>query len=210
MAGPEVYATAKQGWRTRLASPLAARARARRHARFFALTGARPGMRVVDVGCGPVGLRAFAPQLDITGVDVRDRPGYEGRFVRADATARLPFADGAFDLAYSSSVIEHIPPDRRAAFAAELRRVARSWYVQTPAFGFPVEPHALLPFAHWLPPALRRPYWRLGVAGDWEDIALLRRRELAALFPGAPVLAERVAGLTKSWISVAPGAEVAR
>ena len=107
-------------------------------------------------------------------------------------------------------MIEHIPPDRRAAFAAELRRVARSWYVQTPAFGFPVEPHALLPFAHWLPPALRRPYWRLGVAGDWEEIALLRRRELAALFPGAPVLAERVAGLTKSWISVAPGAEVAR
>ena len=48
--------------------------------------------------------------------------------------------------------------------------MARGWYVQTPAFSFPVEPHALLPFAHWLPPRLRRPYWRLGVAGDWEDV----------------------------------------
>jgi SAM-dependent methyltransferase len=204
MPGPEVYATAKQGWRTRIASPLAAGARARRHARFFALTGVQPGMRVVDVGCGPVGLRAFAPGLEITGVDLRDRPDYPGPFVRADAAERLPFEDGDFDLAYCSSVIEHVAPARRAAFSTELRRVARGWYVQTPAFSFPVEPHALLPFAHWLPPRLRRPYWRLGVAGDWEDIALLRRGELAALFPGGRVLAERLGGQAKSWISVKP------
>jgi SAM-dependent methyltransferase len=200
MPGPEVYATAKQGWRTRIASPLAARARARRHARFFALTGALPGMRVVDVGCGPVGLRAFAPGLDITGVDLRDRPDYPGAFVRADAAERLPFEDGEFDLAYSSSVIEHVAPARRPAFAAELRRVARGWYVQTPAFSFPIEPHALLPFAHWLPPGLRRHYWRLGVAGAWEEIALLRRAEMEALF--GPPLAERVGPLVKSWVSV--------
>ena len=63
--------------------------------------------------------------------------------------------------------------------------------MQTPAWSFPIEPHALLPFAHWLPPALRRPYWRLGAAGAWEDIALLRRAELVALF-GEPVHAERL------------------
>ena len=189
MSGPDVYATAKQGWRTRLASPLRARARATRHERFFSLTGVAPGAcesstsaaaRWWDSG----GLRPQPP--DITGVDVRERPAYGGPFVQADASERLPFEDGEFDLAYSSSVIEHIPPARRAAFAAELRRVARGWYVQTPAFSFPVEPHALLPFAHRFPPRARRPYWRLGVAGDWEEIALLRRRELAALFPGRP------------------------
>ena len=103
----------------------------------------------------------------------------------ADVLDGLPFADGEFDLAYCSSVIEHIAPEDRAAFARELRRVASGWFVQTPAFSFPIEPHALLPFAHWLPPRLRRPYWRLGVAGDWEDIALLRRREMAELF-GSP------------------------
>ncbi len=186
MPGPEVYATAKQGWRTRLASPLAARARASRHERFFSLTGAQPGMRVVDVGCGPVGLRGLAPGLDITGVDVRERPDYEGQFVQADAAERLPFADGEFDLAYSSSVIEHVVPERRAALPPSYGGSARGWYVQTPAFSFPVEPHALLPFAHWLPPRARRPYWRLGVAGDWEEIALLRRRELAASSFPAP------------------------
>jgi SAM-dependent methyltransferase len=198
---PEVYGTAS-GARARVASRVAARARARRHERLFALTGVTGASRIVDVGCGSLGLRALEPDLDVTGVDLADRPGYPGPFVRADAAEGLPFEDGAFDLAYSSSVIEHVPRGRRAAFAREVRRVARGWYVQTPAFSFPVEPHALLPFAHWLPPGARRRYWRIGVAGRWEEIALLRRREMAALF-GDP-LAERVGPLVKSWISVRP------
>src|SRR3954454_20579052 len=198
----DVYGTAKQGLRSRIASPVAARARRRRHERLFALTGITPQSRIVDVGCGRLGLRGLAPDLDITGVDVVDRPDYPGPFVRADATVRLPFADGEFDLAYSSSVIEHLEPADRVAFADELRRVGRGWYVQTPAFSFPVEPHALLPFAHWLPPRLRRPYWRLGVAGDWEDVRLLRRGEVERLF--GPAVAERMGPLAKSWISVKP------
>ena len=43
--------------------------------------------------------------------------------------------------------IEHLPPDAREAYARELRRVGRRWFVQTPNRGFPIEPHALLPFA---------------------------------------------------------------
>ncbi len=199
---PDVYATA-HGPLARLASPLAARARARRHADFFALTRLRDDARVLDLGCGSLGLRGLEPQLDVTGVDLVERPDYPGPFVRADATDRLPFVDDEFDLVYCSSVVEHVPPPKRAAFAAELRRVGRGWFVQTPAFSFPLEPHALLPFAHWLPVALRRRYWRLGAAGDWEEIALLRRREVEALF-GAPVLAERVGPLVKSWICVRP------
>jgi SAM-dependent methyltransferase len=201
-ASQDVYGTARARVRARLLSPLAARARARRHERFFALTGVAAGMRIVDIGCGSVGLRALEPDLDITGVDVSPRPDYPGPFVQADATVRLPFDDGAFDLAYASSVVEHIAPPRRAAFAAELRRVARGWYVQTPARSFPIEPHALLPFAHWLPAGPRRRYWRLGAMGHWEDIRLLGRRELEALFgPAAP---EKVGPLTKSWVCVRP------
>lgn len=199
-----VYSTAR-GPLARLAEPVAQRARAARHRRFLALTGVTPDTRIVDVGCGALGLRGLAPDLDITGVDVVDRPDYPGPFVRADATRRLPFADGEFDLAYSSSVVEHLAPADRPAYAAELRRVARGWWVQTPAFSFPVEPHALLPFAHWLPVGLRRRYWRLGAAGSWEEIALLRRRELAALFPGSAIVAERLGPLTKSWIAVRAG-----
>jgi SAM-dependent methyltransferase len=201
-ASQDVYATARGRLRARVLGPLAASARRRRHARFFARSGVRAGMTVVDIGCGSLGLRALEPDLDITGVDLQPRPDYPGPFVQADASDRLPFADGEFDLAYSSSVIEHVPPERRAAFAAELRRVAKGWFVQTPARSFPIEPHALLPFAHWLPAGLRRRYWRLGAQGHWEDIRLLGRREMEALF--GPAESERVGPLAKSWVCVRP------
>jgi SAM-dependent methyltransferase len=196
----DVYGTAR-GPLARLASPLARRARMRRHAKFFALTGIQQGAKVLDVGCGPLGLLAFEPELDVTGVDLMAQPGYPSRFVQADPAEGLPFADGEFDLVYCNSVIEHVPPERRAAFAQELRRVARGWYVQTPAWSFPIEPHALLPGAHWLPAHWRRSYWKLGAAGVWEDISLLRRKELEDLF-GGPVFGERMGRLVKSWISV--------
>ncbi len=200
---PDVYATA-HGPLVRLASPLAARSRARRHERFFALTRLPDDARVLDVGCGALGLRALEPDLDITGVDLAERPDYPRPFVRADAADGLPFAEGQFDLVYCSSVIEHVAPARRAAFAAEVRRVGRGWFVQTPAWSFPLEPHSLLPFAHWLPARVRRPYWRLGAAGEWEQIELLRRAELQALF--GPALSERFGPLVKSWVCVHPPA----
>ena len=203
-----VYASAR-GPLARLASPVAARARRRRHERFFALTHLPEGARVLDVGCGRIGLWALEGGLDITGVDLAPRPDYPGPFVQADAAEGLPFADGEFDLVYCSSVIEHVPPPRRHAFAAELRRVGRGWFVQTPAWSFPIEPHALLPAAHWLPVRLRRPYWRLGAAGRWEEIDLLRRGELEALF--GPAQPERWGPLVKSWVSVrAPGTSTPR
>ncbi len=157
---------------------------------------------MLDVGCGRLGLRALEPGLDITGVDLAERPDYPGPFVRADASEELPFADGQFDLVYCSSVIEHVPPARHAAFAAEVRRVGRGWFVQTPAWSFPLEPHSLLPFAHWLPPRLRRLYWRLGAAGEWEEVELLRRPEMEALF--GPAIPERAGPLVKSWMCVSP------
>ncbi len=198
---PDVYATA-HGPLARLAGPLAARARARRHERFFKLTQLQSEARVLDVGCGSLGLRALEPALDITGVDVLAAPGYPGPFVRADPAEGLPFADRSFDLVYCSSVIEHVPPSRRAAFAAEVRRVGRGWFVQTPALSFPIEPHSLLPGAHWIPARVRRPYWRLGATGGWEEISLLSRSELEALF--GPAQAERVGPLVKSWVCVHP------
>ena len=205
----DVYGTAR-GPLARLAGPPAARARERRHQLFLELSRVTPATRIVDIGCGALGLRALAPELDITGVDVVERPDYPGPFVRADATERLPFDDDQFDLAYSNSVIEHLPRAGRAAYAEEIKRVARGHWIQTPAYSFPLEPHALLPFAHWLPRPLRRAYWHVGAAGSWEaDLALLRRRELARLF-GEPVVAERIGPLAKSWIAVrAPGPQAA-
>jgi SAM-dependent methyltransferase len=194
---PGVYATAR-GPLARLAGPLATRARARRHAAFF--PALPPDSRILDLGCGALGLRGLEPDREITGCDLTDRPDYPGPFVRADATQGLPFAENEFDLVYCSSVIEHIAPALRPVFASELRRVGRGWFVQTPARSFPIEPHALLPGAHWLPVGLRRLYWRLGAAGEWEEISLLSRAEMEGLF--GPARPERVGPLTKSWVSL--------
>jgi SAM-dependent methyltransferase len=184
----------------RLAEPFSRWARARRLRRFIAQAGIGPRTRILDVGSGSRGLIAQAPRLNITGVDLEPRPDYPGPFVQADASEGLPFADDAFDLAYCSSVVEHVPPQRRAAFAAELRRVARGWYVQTPAVSFPIEPHSLLPGAHWLPRRVRGHYWRLGAGSDVNEINLLPRRELETLF--GPARRERFGPLTKSWIAL--------
>jgi SAM-dependent methyltransferase len=196
---PGVYATAR-GPLARIAAPFAERARSRRHEHFFALTGLAAGAGILDVGCGTLGLRALEPELEITGVDLSEQPAYPGPFVRADAAEGLPFGDGEFDLVYCSSVVEHVVPARRAAFAAEIRRVGRRWYVQTPARSFPIEPHSLLPGAQWLPPTLRRHYWRFGATGGWEAIELLRRSEFEDLF--GPARAERLGPLVKSWVCV--------
>jgi SAM-dependent methyltransferase len=186
----------------RLVEPFSRRARVHRIAQFKALTGVGPTTRIVDIGCGALGLISLAPDLDITGVDLYERPEYPGPLVRADATERLPFEDNEFDVAYCNSVIEHIAPSRRERFARELRRVSRGWYVQTPALSFPIEPHSLLPGAHWLPKSLRRSYWRLGAGSNVEEINLLSRREFEALF--GPAFRERFGPFTKSWISIRP------
>ena len=155
-----------------------------------------------------MGLAAYGPDFAITGVDRVPRPGYaEGRrrFVQADATA-LPFDDGAFDIAHSNSVIEHIvDPDARRRFASELRRVGRRYFVQTPNRWFPVEPHSLLPLIHWLPRALGERLWRFGVSGDpFDQTRLLGPGELARLFPDARIVRERLGPLTKSIVAIGP------
>lgn len=196
------YAT-RRGLRTRVAEPIALRARARRRALFLELMRPDGDEEIVDVGCGRTGLATLDVPGRITGVDRVDRPDYPGAaFVQADA-CELPLADGSFEIAYSSSLIEHLPRDDQARVAAELLRVGRRLFVQTPNRWFPVEPHALLPLVHWLPRPLGRRLWRFGVTGDDVDsVSLLSARDLRRLFPGCEIHRERIGPLTKSLIAV--------
>ena len=64
----------------------------------------------------------------------------------------LPYRPGAFDIAFSNSVIEHVGSfEEQTRFAEQLRRVATGVWVQTPARGFPLETHLLMPLIHYLP-----------------------------------------------------------
>jgi N-acetylglucosaminyldiphosphoundecaprenol N-acetyl-beta-D-mannosaminyltransferase len=204
-----VYGRARRRLRSVVASWAAERARRRRHAWFRRIVAPHPGETIVDIGCGSAGLAQFEPDASITGVDLAEHApdAYESenrRYVQADARA-LPFADRCFDIAFSNSLIEHVPRDDRAAVASETRRVAGRYFVQTPNRWFPIEPHVLLPFFQHLPGGLRKRLWRFGVShGPFEDIRLLDAAELQSLFPDAVIVRERLGPLTKSLMAIGP------
>jgi SAM-dependent methyltransferase len=88
---------------------------------------------MLDVGCG-VGalhtlLRAFVG--DIHGVDVSaeciKRAGQDNPWASYEAYdgARLPVADGQFDMVLAVCVAHHVPVPNRVMFFSELRRAAR-------------------------------------------------------------------------------------
>jgi SAM-dependent methyltransferase len=105
------------------------------------------------------------------------------RVVRSDGR-ELPFADGEFDLGFSNAVVEHVEGGDagRRRFVAELCRVAGRVFVTTPNRWFPLDPHTLLPFVHWLPRGAARDRV-LRSRGFTDVLEPLGPRELAALFP---------------------------
>jgi hypothetical protein len=139
-----------------------------------------------------------------------------------DATNLLQFKDRSFDIVFSNSVIEHLFSfDNQRKMALEIQRVGKAYWIQTPNFWFPMEPHFHVPAWQWLPVDLRvalirrrRCGWR-GPCPDPKkaleavaELRLMRQRELKNLFPNGTLIPERFCGLVKSW-TVAGGLPVA-
>jgi SAM-dependent methyltransferase len=132
-AGGEFNPFADSGWQT-----------LRR--RFEAIVRPRPGLRVLDIGCGTGQSRQLytAWARDYVGVDLaeaalaRARIKFpHDRWLCGDARA-LPFEAGSFDLVAFSSVLHHIPD-----FAAALREGLRVLAPGGQAFAF--DPNLLHP-----------------------------------------------------------------
>jgi SAM-dependent methyltransferase len=192
-----------------VAGRLSARARQKRYDRYRRTMRPGRGERLLDLGCGGGwSLARLDPDAHVTGVDLAPRDGFDRpnqRFVAAGA-CELPFEEGSFDLAYSNSLIEHIEVERRREFANEVRRVATRYWIQTPNYWFPIEPHALLPGVQFIPERARRIAWLASPRGiEYEaSLQLIRESELGALFPEAMILHERIGPLTKSLVAVGP------
>jgi hypothetical protein len=136
-------------------------------------------------------------------------------FKHGDGCQLTDFADKSFDIAHSNSVIEHVGDwDRMVKFADELKRVANKYYIQTPNYWFPVEPHCMTPFFHWLPKPTRvwlimnfaLGHWQKGRTVDEavridESARLLDRKMFTALFGDGKVTTERFFLLPKSFSS---------
>ncbi len=111
--------------------------RASTHAGFF-LPHLRPGMRLLDGGCGPgtitidfaaivgqaevVGIDAEQSQIDLARTQAAERGVSNARFEVANLYA-IPYPDESFDAVFLHGVLEHIPDPVRAL--REVRRVLK-------------------------------------------------------------------------------------
>jgi SAM-dependent methyltransferase len=104
----------------------------------FLLPELRPGMRLLDVGCGPgsitrglaervapgrvVGLDLSWDALDIARGEAAAR-GLENLDYHVGSVYELPFPDACFDVAYAHQVLQHL--GERSAALSEMLRVVR-------------------------------------------------------------------------------------
>jgi hypothetical protein len=183
----------------------------------------RPCCRILDIGGEPkywadiaelIGPRSlYVTLLNQTKLNV-EWPNFTT--IVGDARDLSGLTSMSFDIAHSNSVIEHVGCwDDMTAMANEIRRIAPLYFVQTPNFWFPVEPHCSTLFFHWVPVPVRVSILMRHPRGNWgqapdlptamrqiQSNHLLDRRMLAALFPDARIQGERFFGITKSWMAV--------
>jgi hypothetical protein len=186
------------------------------------VAASKPGpVRILDLG----GTNAFweqrgwagRPDVQIVTVNLlEEEQRHENLEPRVGDVTALAVDDASFDIVFSNSVIEHLMTfEQQEKMAREVRRAGAVYWVQTPNFWFPVEPHFLTVGWHWLPRRVRiRLLQRRGfgwcarcpdptVAARYVDeVRLMRRNELSRLFPDARIVRERIGPLTKSFIAI--------
>lgn len=191
--------------------------RSKRMAEFQRLFEITPQTRILDVGgnIATWSLSALRPKVTLLNLSASRFDGRDMQCVVGNGL-QLPFKDGAFDVVFSNSVIEHLGDwDTQQNLAREIVRVGRYYYVQTPNRWFFVEPHLMTPFIHFLPRRWQRRMlrncttWGLIARPTAQqcdqflnEVRLLSETEMGLLFANATILREKVAGMTKSIIAI--------
>lgn len=150
----------------------------------------------------------------VDGQSSDSRGGSDDKRIQVYDGQRIPFADKHFDWVICNSVIEHVPVAARANLVKEILRVGKRYIVQTPAFAFPIEPHLVFPFLHWMPLRTRYVMARFGlwsllyrrtadeIVNYVDEVSLLRRAEVRQYFPNATIHVERMFFLPKSYLAI--------
>jgi hypothetical protein len=211
------------------------RARAKRAELLTKHITVKPEDRVLDLG-GGTGHHfhsIFPDHRTVVIADVleedlklaREKHGYE-TVQLPDDTETLPFGDKEFDVVFCSSVLEHVTGPKEEvewtkdgshfeavgrkhqfAFATEIRRIAKRYYVQTPYKYFIIESHSWLPgIIVFLPrPVLvhllrfMNSFWPKRTSPDWR---LLTISEFSRMFPDAIIEREKSLGFVKSLMAI--------
>jgi hypothetical protein len=204
-------------------SSLAAKMRRKRFRLFYDLLRSVPGnsISILDVG----GTESFWIQMgfvdnnaSITLINPEkiETKHQNIKSIIGDGRSMPQFKEGQFEIVFSNSAIEHVGSfEDQLRMAQEIRRVGKRYFVQTPNYYFPLEPHFLFPFFHWLPVTLRAFLVRHFSLGWFErikdpqkslalvsEIRIMNGRELKAAFPDAVIWKERFLGLTKSLVAI--------
>lgn len=145
------------------------------------------------------------------------RPGFSD--LRGDACDTGLLDGEHFDIVHSNSVIEHVGDEgAMARFAENVARLGTSYFVQTPNYWFPLEPHFRVPGFQWLPAPVRIALLQRFNLGFYrraeshaqarehvESIRLLDHRMMRRLFPDGEIATEWVFGLPKSIMAIRKG-----
>lgn len=124
------------------------------------------------------------------------------------------FEDNEFDVVFSNSVIEHLGNlHDQKLMAEEIQRVGKNYFVQTPNFYSPIEPHFFFPFFPLLPNKFKiflLNNFNLGYFKKTnneekskeiiQSIRLLKEEEVKDLFQGCHIKLENYLGFTISFI----------
>jgi hypothetical protein len=150
----------------------------------------------------------------VTLLNIEKVPIQKNNFIsiKGDAYDMLLFEDKKFDIVFSNSVIEHLFSfDNQKKMATEVMRVGKYYYVQTPNYFFPIEPHWLFPFFQFLPFKIRVFLTKNFNLGHYKkstneedaikrvsEVKLLTEKQMKGLFPDGKVYRENFLGLKKS------------
>ncbi|BDD00674.1 class I SAM-dependent methyltransferase [Persicobacter psychrovividus] len=201
---------------------LAAKSRAKRIEFFKQKVKAlgRP-VKILDVG----GTQHFweAMGFDLTEgseiylLNLRHQPVSSRQFfsLKGNAVDLSSFGDNHFDIVFSNSVIEHLFSwENQCKMASEIQRVGQYYFIQTPNYWFPIEPHFVFPLFQYLPKELqikmtenfnlghiRKAKSRASAEAIVNEIKLLTINQMENLFPDCAIYLDKIFGLNKSIIA---------
>jgi len=182
-------------------------------------------INILDVGGTPIFWKnmmlehkEYNLKITLLNLDKLNQEDDAFTYVQGDAREMSMFKDKQFDLVFSNSVIEHVAGKKGVTFldqenmANEILRIGERFYVQTPNYWFPMEPHFLCPFFQYFPVFLKGFLLRSFNLGwyskttDKEEslriaksIRLLTLKEMNTLFPNSHTHKEKFYGFVKSF-----------
>jgi hypothetical protein len=118
-----------------------------------------------------------------------------------------------YDLIFSNSTLEHLGSyDSMGVLAERIYTSGKPYYIQTPSYWFPLEPHCRVPFFQFFPRSFRAWliwHYKINYFPRGRSLAeclkvsdstiLLTRKQMQKLFPDAEIMTEMMMGFPKSY-----------